>query len=988
MLDAARKRNKGRPRKSPNGSGERVEEQSPEVSRASVILEEQVASHERVEEALLRLASIVESSNDAIIGITLEGTVISWNTGAERIYGYSAAEVKGRPLSILVPPDRPDEMPQILERIKAGERIDHYETVRVRRDGKRIDISLTISPIKDAAGKITGASTIARDITKSQKAEKLLRQQAAAMKASMDGITILDRDGELVYLNDAHAKIYGYDDPTELIGKSWEVHYDDEEVRRFKQGIMPLLEKKGEWRGEARGKRRDGSRYPQEISLTRIEGGGLVCVVRDITERKLIEAELAEARDAALESAQLKAEFLANMSHEIRTPMNGIIGMAGLLLNTELTTKQREFAETIWSSAENLLTIINDILDFSKIEAGKVKLETLDFDLRSIVEGTFELIAEQAQAKGIELASLIYSDVPVELRGDPGRLRQVLTNLVGNAVKFTEQGEVVLRVTKRSETPTHAVACFAVSDTGIGISEARQQRLFQAFTQADGSTTRKYGGTGLGLAISKQLVEYMGGEIGVESTPGEGSIFWFTARFEKQPDQSRGAAPTKGNLNRVRVLVVDDNETTRKIIHHQITSWGMRNGGAGSGAEALMILRRAAAAGDPYEIAILDMQMPEMDGLTLARAIKSERTLAATRLVMLTSLAHPADPALRREAGVAAYLTKPVKQSQLFDCLASVMAQATGEAPEPVGHAEQRSGPPFSNLSQLSHAASSHKPFRILVAEDKLMNQKVALYQLEKLGYTADAVGNGREALEALEKTEYDIVLMDCQMPEIDGYEATAEIRRREGSTKHTKIIAMTAHVLEGDREKCLAAGMDDYISKPVKLEALKTVLGRWTANPTRPEAVGSNTPRARTSVEEIMDSIMLANLRAIQKEGRLNVVSELLDLFLRDALPTLATLREALAEGNMQALEHAAHGLKGSCAILGLQQMAALSAELEEEGRSGLVQRAGAVLTQLEDELERVRQALESERPRTASQAQAREPQKQMTERRNLVEE
>ena len=736
----------------------------------------------------------------------MEGFIVSWNFGAEKIYGYSPAEVEGRALSILIPSDRPDEMPQILARIKRGEHIEHYETVRITKEGKQIDVSLTVSPIKNAIDQITGASIIARDITETKQTGKLPQQQAAAMNASIDGIAILNQHGKLVFLNFAYAKIYGYDNAEELIGKDWEIHYEDEEIRRFKHGIVPVLERRGKWRGEARGKRRDGSAYPQEISLTRIEGGGLICVVRDITERKLIEAELAQARDAALEALRLKAAFLANMSHEIRTPMTGIIGMSGLLLETQLTVKQREFAETIGSSAETLLTIINDILDFSKIEAGKVKLETLDFDLRNVVGEIFNLIAGQAKAKGIELASLIYSDVPTKLRGDPVRLRQVLTNLLGNALKFTEHGEVILRVTKQSETDTYALLRFTISDTGIGISALRQHHLFKAFTQADGSTTRKYGGTGLGLAISKQLVEYMGGEIGVESTPDKGSTFWFTARFTGQLGESRAALPIEDNLERVT------------------------------------------------------------------------------------------------------------------------------------------------------------KPFRILLAEDKIMNQRVALYQLEALGYAADAVSSGREVLEALERTKYDIILMDCQMPEMDGFETTVEIRRREGTSRHTPIIAMTAHVLEDDRVRCLAAGMDDYISKPVKLEGLKTALERWSADAIQQKALGSNV-NAQASVERILDSTMLANLSAIEKEGQSGIASELLDLVLRDAISTLATLHQALANEDMETFERAAHGLKGSCGVLGLGQIATITAELEQKVRNRPPRGAKAILTQLEDELARLREAFESER-------------------------
>lgn len=660
---------------------------------------------------------------------------------------------------------------------------------------------------------------------------------------ALDAVMTMDRTGQITEWNAQAEQVFGWS-AHEVMGRDVaDTIFPPSHRLKYREYVQRHLEPRDEPLPsrliEMIGLRRDGSEFPIEVAMTSLAVEGSIifsAFIRDITSRR--EAEQAQKDhaqqlerinqqlDAALRQAkaatEAKSSFLSTMSHEIRTPMNGVIGMTGLLLETALTDEQREYAETVRTCGDHLLTIINDILDFSKIEAGKLDLEVIEFDLRLAIEESLDLVAERASSKGLNLACLFHADVPRNLRGDPSRLRQIVMNLVTNAVKFTDSGDVVVEVKVEAQSKEEATIRVAVTDTGIGISEASRERLFQSFSQADGSTTRKYGGTGLGLAICKRLVEMMGGTIGVMSRVGKGSCFWFTVNLHKQAEDARCAGTSAAVLAGLRVLIVEEKAINRRMLELMTTGWGMQPTVAESGSEALEVLRRRRSQ-SRFDLALLDVDMSPMDGIELARAIRARPEGAGIKLVLLTSLGRRGDAKAAKEAGLAVYLTKPIRERQLHDCLVAVLQRPVA-LPLP---ATSESLPLITR--HIPAKTKAKGDLRILLAEDNVINQKVAVRLFQRLCYRIDVVANGREVIEAVSRVSYDVVFMDCQMPDMDGYEATSLIREHEasGGSPRLLIIAMTANAMQGDRERCLAAGMDDYLSKPISVDALTRVLDR-----------------------------------------------------------------------------------------------------------------------------------------------------------------
>ena len=875
----------------------------------------------------------------AIVG--LDGSWLKVNRVMCEITGYPESELLRKKFHDLTPPDDLDaNLSLVRELMENKSSYFQMEKRYIRKDGGIVWIHLTTSLVRDGAGAPLHFISQVEDITARKRAEEALRESEERFRDLFENASDLIQstapDGRFLFVNRAWSQTLGYSDE-ELQGiRVFDiVHPDhrDEWATVFRRVILGENLPSVETAFLARDGRKilvEGNAHCQFRKGLPV---GVRGIFRDCTARRRGEEDLRAAKENAEAANRAKSRFLANMSHEIRTPMNGVIGMTSLLLDTPLSEDQRDYAGTIRVSAENLLTVINDILDFSKVEAGKIALETLDFDAQDVLEETLELLAEAAQAKGIELAGRIAPAAPRRFRGDAGRLRQVLTNLVGNAIKFTAGGEVAVRVDVADETDSHATLVFRVKDTGIGIAAAKQSGLFEAFSQADVSTTRRFGGTGLGLAISKQLVELMGGCIGVESAPGHGSTFWFSVPMQKPSAPSRGLEPEQALIG-ARALIVDDNAMSAECLQAQFAAWHIPSACAANGAEALEKLR-GAAEGEAFTTAILDLNMPEMNGLELARAISADEKLSDVRVILLTGHGLRLGEAEWRSAGVAQCCAKPVRQSALFDCLVNTAGR--GDAP---------AHPAVAAFSEFAPAPGGR---RILLVEDNPVNQKVALGQLRKLGYAADAVGNGFEALEALDRVPYEIVLMDCQMPEMDGYEASAAIRQREGAGRHTWIVAMTANAMREDRKLCLDAGMDDYVSKPVRTADLAAVLERAQVSAAEPLAV---------------DPRNISELRELFGEDDEDHFRRLVTLFREDTPHSLAELDAAAARGDGRSIVHLAHTVKGSAAYFGARPFQELCGKMELAGKAGNLHAIPGLLAATEHELKRVIAALEMESP------------------------
>ena len=1050
-----------------------------------IAIKHDVTEQRAAQNAQAFLAAIVEGSEDAIMATTLEGLIRTWNRGAKTLFGYSTEEVIGKHVSMLMAPEKLNDLTYFMGQQTRGITVSQFESLCLRKDGSRIHVSVTGSPIKNTAGEVVAMSAVLRDTSERWKSEQRRRESEERFRTMADGcptpIWVTDTEGGIQFTNRTFREFCGVShEPAE--GQNWELLFHPDDLPKFVRETNRAVRTHTGFKAEAHVQRADGEwrwiiahaeprfspngeflgcaglstditerkqaeqalkdseekfrqlaenvrevfwminsagtellyvspAYEQIWGRSRAslygspmewldavhaddrerahkkfmkrlrgqcidfeyriktpdgqekwirdrafpirDGAGQVIrvagIAEEITDQKRYESELLSAKQQAEAANAAKSEFLANMSHEIRTPMNGVIGMTELLLDTDLNAEQRRYAETVRASGESLMEIINDILDFSKIEAKKLELEMADFDLQNLLDNLTSALGTQAQGKGIELLSIVDPSIPAMLRGDAGRLRQILTNLVGNAIKFTEEGEVVIRAMLEQGEESDCLLRFSVRDTGMGIPEDKIGILFDKFSQVDTSTTRRFGGTGLGLAIAKQLVEMMGGVIGVASEEGNGSEFCFTVRLGRsnQPDARRNDTGDLVNLSGVRVLIVDDNSTSREILVAFTAGWGMRPTAVESGSRALEAVHRAREERDPFRIAVIDFHLSGMDDEALGCAIRADKRLADTRMVMMICMGVWHGRRSPEEIGLAGCVTKPVRRDELCSLLSKVFSAAdggnSGDAktldPEPIDtHRESR-------LNGIGINA------RILVAEDNPANREVALGILKKLGLRADAVTNGAEAISALESIDYDLVMMDMRMPVMDGIEAARRIRSLDSAVRdhHIPIVAMTANAMESDRRSCLAVGMNDFVVKPVSVAVLRDTLKKWLhAGVSAIPAAASPLASSQTTESEMV--VFDPACVLLRLEGDNALAQIVFETFLEDLPSQIQALKKFVAVREAAGCARQAHSIRGAAANVGGESLRKLAAEMEAAADAGDWH---SVITRM-DELER----------------------------------
>ncbi len=905
--------------------------------------------------------AVINTIADAVITINPQGNIESFNPAAEHIFGYDAIEVLDKNVKILMPEYIAKQHDGFLKRYMDTQDAHVIgKTVEVeakKQSGERFPIELSVSEMILESG--TLFCGVIRDISQRKKQEDELRLAATAFNTH-EGIIITDNDKKIIKVNPAFTQITGYTEE-EVMGRNPSILSSGRHDQHFFKEIWQAIHIKNHWAGEIWNKRKNGEIYPEWLAITAVRDedniithyvGNFLDVSEQKTQKLLLEqkaVELEQSRNAAEAATKAKSDFLATMSHEIRTPMNGVLGMTQLLADTSLDDQQREYLNTIEKSGELLLNIINDILDFSKIEADKMTLESIAFDMEELGYDVIQMLAVNAHKKNIEAIFHYQDDCPRHFLGDASRIRQIIVNFLGNAIKFTSKGHVLLDISCENIQTDNAELIVKVIDSGIGLSDEQQNKLFSAFTQADGSTTRKYGGTGLGLAISKRLVDLMEGTIGVSSSEGEGSTFWFKIRlpFSQKPEPLPLA-----NLNNVHALIVDDNRLNLRLLSEQLQSFGMTLDSCESGQQALELLDHHQAK---YQIIILDYMMPEMDGEMLAGHIKSIPAYQSVPLVLLSSNAHHGDARHYENIGFCAFLTKPVRVQTLRRTLEAAL-----------GLKQQGNNKRF--LTRYSFNESQKKPTdniqfsaHILLAEDDLTNQKVATGILNKLGLSIDIANNGFEALEKINQKNYDLILMDCRMPDMDGFEATRKIRQLE-NFKTLPIIALTANVSDEDRQECLAAGMNDFLGKPFKLGEIADKLSQWlntgqTAAEPPSLSKDTTTQTLQASSNDAIDGETMENLRQLMGD----FFDQLIPGYTGDMDAKLIEIESSLEKEDFKQLHLLAHSIKGSSGNIGAMSLSEIAATMETQAADQQLQAIASSFEQLRQEYERVRQALDA---------------------------